>query len=280
MLLDAIGLQSMISATQDSENTACQKNGASTSMSLKTFHADGVVLLKGALDKTILRDVITEYNRTTPEHKPIPKHRPLVIYWTHVPGARKKLVILHDMPYMEAFVANCADIARPYADGALRLLETIIFNKPPREGTRLNWHQDVSYFPFEPNNQIALWIPFDEVTKENGAVQYALGSHLTGLRASTDLHSGEVFVNEERAQIPQDPAAAGYTVRCMEMSPGDVLLHDGRTWHMSGPNTTDIPRRGLSIRFLVGDTHYKPNAGSAAAFLAQIRNSRPGEFAK
>lgn len=245
---------------------------------LSEFHRDGVVLLKDALNKDVLREVITEYNRTTPESMPIPKHKPLVIYWTHVPGARKKMVVLRDMPYMEAFVANSADIARPYADGELRLLETIIFNKPPREGTRLNWHQDVSYFPFEPNNQIALWIPFDEVTEANGAVKYALGSHLTGLRASTDLHSGAVFKDEAREQIPDDPASAGYTVRCMEMSPGDVLLHDGRTWHMSGPNTTDIPRRGLSVRFLVGDTRYKPNAGSAAAFLAQIDDLAVGDL--
>lgn len=237
---------------------------------LSEFQRDGVILQRQALNAELLRSVVVEYEATTPEAIQTPKHEPIVVYWTHVPGARKKLVKLSKMPVMEHFVHECADLARPYATGDLRLLETIIFNKPPKEGTRLNWHQDVSYFPFEPNNQIALWIPFDSVKAENGAMVYALGSHLKGLRASTDLHSGDVFKNEEREKIPDDPAAEGYEVRCMEMEPGDVLLHDGRTWHTSGPNTTDNPRRGLSVRFLVGDTYYRKRAGSAAAFIAQI----------
>lgn len=245
---------------------------------MNSYERDGVILLRNILPAMTLDRLRAEYDRTIPQEMATPKHEPIVVYWTHIPGHKKKLVRLSDMPQMGRFVKSCADIARVYVDRDLRLLETIIFNKPPREGTKLNWHQDVSYFPFDPNNQIALWIPFDPVTKANGAVNYALGTHQYGLRASTDLHSGAVFRGEERDQIPDDPAACGYEVKCMEMQPGDVLLHHGRTWHMSGPNTTDIPRRGLSVRFLVGATRYKPRAGSAAAFLAQIDELQPGDL--
>lgn len=240
------------------------------------FETDGVVCLHEAFSAWDIAALRSEYERTEPEDMPTPKHVPIVVYWTHKPGERKKITLLEAMPLLHDFTERCADIASDFVDGDLRLLETIIFNKPPKEGTRLNWHQDVSYFPFEPNNQIALWIPFDTVTKDNGAVNYALGTHLGTLRASTDLHSGKVFDGDQRTEIPFDPAAQGYEVRCMEMEPGDILLHHGRTWHMSGPNTTDTPRRGLSIRFLVGDTYYKPRAGSAAAFIAQI-DIEPGD---
>ena len=240
------------------------------------FDRDGVVLLRDIIRADVIDAVREEYESITALSDIIPKHEPIVVYWTHVPGMRKKIVRMRDMPIMGLFCHFCADIARPFGEGDLRLLETIIFNKPPHTGTKLNWHQDVSYFPFEPNNQIALWIPFDPVTKENGAMHYALGTHQFGLRASTDLHSGKVFTGEERDEIPDDPAAVGYEVRCMEMQPGDVLVHHGRTWHYSGPNTTAIPRRGLSLRFLVGDTYYKPRAGSAAAFIKQI-DIQPGD---
>ena len=238
--------------------------------STEEFERDGVVLMRDAILQSELREVVREYERTVPQQMPTPKHQPIVVYWTHKPGERKKLALLADMPNLEEFTRQCARIAHRFVAGDLRLLETIIFNKPPREGTELRWHQDVSYFPFEPNNQIALWIPFDRVTKENGAMCYALGTHQLGLRASTDLHSGAVFKGEEREPIPDDPEKAGYTVQCMDMRPGEVLLHHGRTWHTSGPNTTELPRRGLSVRFLVGDTTYLPRAGSAAAFIDQI----------
>ena len=236
------------------------------------FERNGVVLMRDAILASELREVIREYERTGPQSMPTPKHQPIVVFWTHKPGERKKIALLAAMPNMEEFTRHCARIARRFAPvGALRLMETVIFNKPPREGTELVWHQDVAYWPLEPNNQIALWIPFDKVTKENGALSYALGSHKRGLRSSTDLHSNAVLSQEDiREPIPADPAAAGFTVQCMDMEPGDVLLHDGRTWHTSGPNRTDLPRRGLTVRFLIGDTVYSPRPGSAAAFIQQI----------
>ena len=139
----------------------------------------------------------------------------------------------------------------------------------------LHWHQDVSYFALEPNNQIAVWIPFDVVTEASGAMVYALGSHKHGLRASKDLITGEQFAGEERAPID----ITGFETQVMEMEPGDMLIHDGYTWHMSGPNTVEgQQRRGLSIRFLVGETRYKPRAGSAAPFLKQINDLQAGDL--
>ena len=50
----------------------------------------------------------------------------------------------------------------------------------------MQWHQDVAYFPLEPNDQVAIWIPFEPVDKMSGALNYALGSHKHGLKGSTD----------------------------------------------------------------------------------------------
>jgi ectoine hydroxylase-related dioxygenase (phytanoyl-CoA dioxygenase family) len=197
-------------------------------------------------------------------------------FWTYTPGSHKSLKLLSDMPMMKGFSKVIAGKVRDLADGKeLRLLETIVFSKPPEISNTLRWHQDVSYFPFEPNNQIAVWIPFDVVTKESGAMVYALGSHKLGLRASTDLHTGEVFSGDDRPLIDVE----GLETRCMEMEPGDMLIHDGRTWHTTGPNTVvGRQRRGLSFRFLVGETRYKPRAGSSATFLKQTADIRPGDL--
>lgn len=247
---------------------------------LGEFDANGVIVLRDIVQPDVLNGVVEEYDAASSSlvDIEIPKHKPIIVFWTHVVGGRKKLKLLSDMPHMEAFTRRIAAIVKEMAgSAALRLLETIIFNKPPKDSNVLRWHQDVSYFPFEPNNQIAVWLPFDVVTRESGALLYAIGSHKLDLRASTDLHSGEVFKNETRRPIPDNPEAEGIPVVCMETKPGDMIIHDGRTWHMSGRNTVmDRQRRGLSLRFLIGDTYYKPVAGSAAAFIKQIDIS-PGQ---
>jgi ectoine hydroxylase-related dioxygenase (phytanoyl-CoA dioxygenase family) len=247
---------------------------------LDEFDANGVIVMRDIVEPDVLGGVVKEYDATVPTlvDMEIPKHVPIVVFWTHVVGGRKKLKLLTDMPQMAAFTKKIASIVKEMVGQKdLRLLETIIFNKPPKDSNVLRWHQDVSYFPFEPNNQIAVWLPFDVVTRASGALLYAVGTHKMDLRASTDLHSGAVFKNEDRRPIPDDPEAEGIPVVCMETKPGDMIIHDGRTWHMSGRNTVqNRERRGLSLRFLIGDTYYQPRAGSAAAFIKQI-DIMPGQ---
>ena len=246
----------------------------------ETLDRDGVVLLKGLFAPERIAELLKEYleHDALAVQRDAPKGEPIVVYWTHQVGNRKRITLLGEMPCLLEFACDVAQIVKKLVPGeALRLLETIIFNKPPKDSNVLRWHQDVSYFPFEPNNQLAVWVPFDVVTRDSGAVVYALGTHRMGLKASTDLHSGTVFTGEHRAPIPANPEESGIETRCMEMKPGDMLIHDGRTWHMSGPNTTsDRQRRGLSLRFLVGTTRYKPRPGSAAAFMKQV-DLQPGD---
>ena len=246
--------------------------GMQAAMNLKK---DGVMLWREVLPKTVIRSVVDEYEASKPDTHEVPKHVPIVVYRTHVIGEERKIQLLDKMPCMFYLAKIVASLLKPLVSEELRLLETVIFNKPPMTSGVLHWHQDVSYFALEPNNQLAVWIPFDKVTKESGAMVYALGSHKLGLRASKNLLTGEQFPGEEREPINVE----GMEQVCMEMKPGDMLIHDGYTWHMSGPNTVaGQQRRGLSLRFLVGETRYKPRAGSAAPFLKQINDLKEGDL--
>lgn len=248
--------------------------------SVEALTKDGVTLWQRTIPPALLSKVIEEYETANPvELNPIPKHVPLVVFWLHVEGQKKKFKLLPEMPSLEYLARLVAVKLKGEESRQLRLLETIIFNKPPKTSNTLHWHQDVSYFPLEPNNQIAVWIPFDITVKESGAMRYALGSHKVPARTATELHTGNAFHGDEREEMPRDPSAEGYRTVTYEMYPGDMLIHDGRTWHMSGPNmVANRQRRGLSLRYLVGDTHYAPHGAAAAAFLAQMDNLQPGDL--
>ena len=160
----------------------------------------------------------------------------------------------------------------------MQLLETVIFNKPPNISNTLNWHQDVSYFPLKPNNQVAVWIPFEHVDKDRSAMIYALGSHKAGIMGSVNLHTREAYKNETRILIPENPETLGYKVKCMEMDSTDMLVHDGFTWHYTGPNIVPgYVRKGLSVRFIIDEATFDPRPGQGAAFTKQI-DVNPGEI--
>ncbi len=97
---------------------------------------------------------------------------------------------------------------------------------------------------------------------------------------STNLHTGEKFENENRPIIPENPEELGLEVKCMDMNPDDMLVHDGYTWHYSGPNIVPgYTRKGLSVRFILDETVFDPRPGQGAAFTKQIE-VKPGEVVK
>jgi ectoine hydroxylase-related dioxygenase (phytanoyl-CoA dioxygenase family) len=154
--------------------------------------------------------------------------------------------------------------------GPVRLLETVIFNKPPGDGGQLAWHQDASFYPIAGGRQVSALVMLDAASEANGAVSFALGSHLGKRMSAVDLHSGLSRPGDSRP-VPGDPAAAGFDITTPELVPGDVVLFHSLIWHGSGPNlTVDRPRRLISIRYISLDTRYQPVAGNAASFIRQI----------
>jgi len=257
----------------------------------REYLSDGVTLIKGCIDPALIKQTSTKYDflNATLTSQETPREQPRIAFWLHVKGNTVTRFCGYDQ-YPEAWalmVENVAPIIRQHFtndDGTtlrLQLLETIVFNKPPQVGALLQWHQDASYYPLKPNNQIAVWIPFEPVTAESGAMVYAKKTHLGELRATVDLYSNEPFANETRALIPIDPASEGYELRTMVMNQHDMILHDGYVWHYSGPNTTkDTQRRGLSLRFLVEQAVFAPRPegpNEMQAFDAQS-DLKPGDI--
>lgn len=244
---------------------------------------DGVVLLKEQFPEFFFEEIRQEYDELdkTLTRTEITKDKPLIVFWKHVIGEQKRIAHFEEFPSLwkliNEYIIPSLRTNFPSKTERLQLLETIIFNKPPEISNTLNWHQDVAYFPLAPNNQLAIWVPFEPVTAEKSAMVYAFGTHKLGIRGSTDLHTKEPFPGEDRELIPEDPAAAGYEVVTMEMTNRDMLVHDGYTWHSSGPNhAKNYTRRGLSVRFITDEAKFDPRPGQGAAFTKQI-DIKPGE---
>jgi ectoine hydroxylase-related dioxygenase (phytanoyl-CoA dioxygenase family) len=239
----------------------------------KKLNEDGVTLVKNCINLEVMRKVREKYDELNSNitRTEIEKDKPIIVFWQHVIGEKKRLSNFIEFPQLWELITNhikpkLREIIPKRAE-RLQLMETIVFNKPAKTSNTLNWHQDVAYFPVEPNNQIAVWIPFEKVDYSRGAMNYALGSHKLGIKASTNLHTREVFSNDDRELIPEDPSKAGFKVVCMEMEPIDMLIHDGFVWHYSGPNTEQgYTRKGLSVRFFTDQARYYPRPGQGAAF--------------
>lgn len=127
-----------------------------------------------------------------------------------------------------------------------RILQDNLIWKPP--GARpLGYHQDSAYHPWlAPQAMVSCWIALDETTAEGGTMELVRGSHKWNLRAP----DGE-FHGPSDYQLAMRRAAAAEN-RIPEVVPivvpaGGGSFHHGGTWHGSGFNTSQRPRRALVV---------------------------------
>lgn len=151
-------------------------------------------------------------------------------------------------------------------ESGARLAQDQVWAKPPG-APPLVFHRDSPYFDFAPASVVTVWVALDEMREELGPLQYVRGSHAWGDgrrgSASSFFDSdtrGLLRSAAEREGI--DPCALdGLITSVAGLRPGGCSIHDGRTWHGSGPNASaSEPRRGLGIHYIPADATFKPGA--------------------
>lgn len=123
--------------------------------------------------------------------------------------------------------------------------------KPAHHGGAVFWHQDNAYWRCQPASLISCWIALDRATRDNGAMQFIPGSHLTpvwhGPSATNALT--EANVDESRAV-------------CVEIPAGACIFHHCQTLHYTQPNTTDRDRRAFIIHYMTPGTRSENHGGN------------------
>ena len=140
----------------------------------------------------------------------------------------------------------------------------MFMNKPAREGTNLNWHQDRwNYLDRDP--LITIWTALDPATIENGCVKIVQGTHHKLVNPTSKAgHLTE-------GQIPELLRDA--EVVYLELAAGESVLLHNHLPHASEVNNTDIPRRAFSVCYMdaatrtTGDETYTVLFGEGALEL-------------
>ncbi|ELU17267.1 hypothetical protein CAPTEDRAFT_192845 [Capitella teleta] len=136
-----------------------------------------------------------------------------------------------------------------------------VLTKDPGTYKTTPWHQDQPYYPIDGSQNVSLWIPIDPVSTET-TLQFVKGSHLSGKwfhprKFATELNYTESKVVKHGRKYHAVPDVEAnpdeYEVLKWAVQPGDCLAFHMLTLHGAPSNTTDTPRRVVSLRFLGDD---------------------------
>jgi ectoine hydroxylase-related dioxygenase (phytanoyl-CoA dioxygenase family) len=175
------------------------------------------------------------------------------------PNTPQKFPSLHDPSHYDAALLKTTYYQRALAI-AKQLLgkEAALYGehallKPAFTGPETPWHQDEAFrSPDFEYRELSIWLPLQDVGEVNGCMQFIPESHrwpvLKHRSPGNDksLHPLECcddFAKSDAVAVP--------------LPAGGCTVHDMRTLHYTGPNTSAAPRLAYILIFNVPPT-YKP----------------------
>ena len=137
------------------------------------------------------------------------------------------------------------DILQDLIGKDIRIQTTKLNMKMPGGGRQVEWHTDWGHYPHTNDDLLAVGIPLDDITEENGCLMVMPGSHKW---TATSHHEDGFFVGA----VDIDSINIQKTKYIISKT-GGISIHHVRTLHGSAPNMSNKPRRLLLFEFRAAD---------------------------
>lgn len=212
-----------------------------TAPQLEQYHRDGYVTPDYRLPETVLDDIRAAHARLVDRHPEFSDYC--------------SAVLAYDTWFLTvARIPAILDMVCQVLGDDVALWNISFFAKPARVGTKTPWHQDGEYWPIRPLATCTVWIAVDASTPENGCLRVIPGSHRSQQLAQHEENNAPglaLNLELERSQFDESQAED------IILEPGQVSLHDVYLYHGSEANTSDKPRRGMTLRFMPTTSVYE-----------------------
>ena len=185
---------------------------------------------------------------------PVGPHLPINLYAMHGKPIPETIasgwMALARHPSITAFVKS---ILGPN----IILWGTQLFNKSPRHGLEIPWHQDGHYWPIYPSATCSVWVSIDAANAENGAMGWIPRSHAPRRIFGHNIDNSEALgLNQvlDFRHTALDEAEAKLNV----LEAGQLSLHDVFLVHNSGANTSLHRRAAFVLRYMPCSSVFDP----------------------
>jgi len=150
------------------------------------------------------------------------------------------------------------DMIERQVGGDILFWSSHLICKPPHSGRGIPWHQDAPYWNVNAKLPGGVWIGFDDMDSDNGAMCVLPGYQNDALPIR---QSGDELFNEEidPSGLPDDFESSAVQYR---FPAGGMAIHHTMIPHTSFPNQSDRWRRVLVLRYMaaggtLGDKQYQ-----------------------
>ena len=211
---------------------------------VERFREDGFVRLKDVLSAETLGHYGAAVTAVTLAHSR--ETRPLAERNTY----DRAFLQVHNLWRLDAtvralvFSTRLARIATELmeVDGVRLYHDQALYKEPG--GGLTPAHADQYYWPLASDRSITAWIPVQPVPRELGPLAFFAGSHR--YENGRDMPISD----ESEAHITLAMEEQDFTIVDEPFDAGDISFHAGWTFHLAGPNDSDIARSVMTIIYI------------------------------
>jgi ectoine hydroxylase-related dioxygenase (phytanoyl-CoA dioxygenase family) len=237
---------------------------------LESYAADGYVKLRGVLDAGVVAhyepEITEQVLRLNTQHLPLSERDTysraflqVTNLWQHSDKVRE-FVFSRRLAGIAAQLLGVPSV-RLYHDQALY---------KEAGGGFTPWHVDQHYWPLSTDRTVTVWVPLQDTPAELGPLTLAAGSHRSGYGRELEIS------DESEARLDEFVTSSGYRVDDAPFAVGDVSFHSGWTIHRAPANSSETPRRVMTVIYMDAAIEIAPPANHyQEADLANWLGSRP-----
>ena len=184
--------------------------------------------------------------------------------------AEARLGPIHYLAKMHTVMTSAAELAsHPVVLDVIEQLigpDILVYNvtyiiKEANTVTHVSWHQDLTYWGLDSDDQVSMWLALSVASVESGCMHMIPGSHRLGRQhhiLGEEDENNVLFQNQRVADIDESQAVA------CALKPGQASLHHGWLLHASAPNQTDDRRIGLNVQYIAPHVRQTKRSGYTA----------------
>lgn len=116
------------------------------------------------------------------------------------------------------------------------------------------WHADQFYWPLSTPHTVTAWIPLQETPLAMGALAFAEKSQ------HVEIGRDKEISDESEALLAETLQSFSHNETAFDL--GEISYHAGWTYHRAGPNTSDRPRKVMTMIYMDKDIRVKQPANS------------------
>lgn len=109
------------------------------------------------------------------------------------------------------------------------------------------WHADQFYWPLASPHTVTVWIPLQDIPMEMGPLAFAEGSQHVEIGRNIEIS------DESEKTLDVTLRKRNFKVNDTPFELGEVSYHAGWTFHRAGPNTSDRPRKVITMIYMDKD---------------------------